>query len=259
MRRCAGLAALALAAAIALVACGSAPLEAHAPIFTEAPWSGAERLQYNLMQRDNLEGICVLETDPEVAPGVTEMRRLCRNAEESRYEDNGRVRVESATLRPISSLRVVQDLEGDARHFETTYAPQEGLVRFRSTEYEDGAEEPSETVTAERELPKATAETPAPAWYDDETLLWLVRGVPLREGYEGSFTNVNARSSVFSAEVKVEEREDVEVPAGTFVTWKIQIKTSTVTQLIWVEDAAPHRIIRARIERLTYELTGVAE
>ena len=259
MRRSAALAALALAGA-ALVACGSAPLEAHAPIFEAAPWSGPERLHYNLVQRDNLEGRCVLETVPDVAPGVTEMRRLCRDAEEGRYEDNGVVRVDSETLRPISSVRVVRDLEeGDARRFETSYAPQEGLVRFKSTEYEGGEAASGETVTAERELPLPTEETPAPAWYDDEALLWLVRGIPLREGFEGSFTNVNARSSVFSTDVTVEKREDVTVPAGAFATWKVRIETSTVTQLIWIEEAAPHRIVRARIERLTYELAGDGE
>ncbi len=86
-----------------------------------------------------------------------------------------------------------------------------------------------------------------------------MRGIPLREGFEGSFTNVNARSSVFSAEVAVEEMEEVEVPAGTFQAWKVRLETSTVTQLIWVEAEAPHRVIRARIERLTYELAAIGE
>ena len=101
---------------------------------------------------------------------------------------------------------------------------------------------------------------PEPAWYDDEELLWLVRGIPLREGFEGSFTNVNASTGrVFSAEVTVDEQEVVEVPAGTFQAWKVRIVTSTVTQLIWLDTEAPHRVVRARIERLTYELTGIEE
>lgn len=261
MRGRLALATIALAAAaLTLGACGSEPLGSHPPIFTGAPWEGPERLHYNLVQRDTLQGTCTLETEPEVAPGVTEVRRLCRDAEEGRYEDNGSVRVDSATLRPISSLRVVRDLEeGDARHFTTTYAPEDGRVRFESNEYAGGERQPDETVNAERELPEPTAEVPNPAWYDDEELLWLVRGIPLRAGFEGSFTNVNARSSVFSAEVAVEGQEEVEVPAGTFQTWKVRIETSTVTQLIWVERDAPHRVIRARIERLTYELAAIGE
>lgn len=260
MRRWLAVAALALAGA-ALAGCGSEPLEAHPPIFAEAPWTGPERLHYNLVQRDNLEGTCTLETQPGVSPGVTEVRRLCRDAGEGRYEDNGSARVDSATLRPISSLRVVLDLEeGDTRQFATRYLPEEGLVRFASKQFEEGGAEPTDALEAERELPEPTADVVEPAFYDDEELLWLVRGIPLREGYEGAFTNVNASTGrVFSAEVAVEEREEVEVPAGTFIAWKVRIVTSTVTQLIWIEEDAPHRVIRARIERLTYELTAIEQ
>lgn len=246
-------------AGVALVACGSEPLESHPPIFAEAPWTGAERLHYNLLERDELEGTCVLETVPEIEPGVTELRRLCRDAGEGRYQDNGTARVDSTTLRPISSLRVVVDLEeGNSREFATTYRPADGVVRFESQQFDGGAEEPSDSLEAERELPKGSANLPEPGWYDDEELLWLVRGIPLREGFEGSFTNVNASTGrVFGADVTVDEREEIEVPAGTFQTWKIRIQTSTVTQLIWIDQEAPHRLIRARIERLTYELTAV--
>ena len=260
MKRWLALAVLALGGA-ALVACGSEPLESHPPIFGEAPWSGSERLHYNLLEREDLQGTCVLETEPGVAVGVTELRRLCRDAGEGRYEDNGSARVDSATLQPISSLRVVLDLEeGEARHFATTYAPNEGLVRFHSKQFEGGGEEPSDSLEAERELPEPTEDVPEPAWYDDEELLWLMRGIPLEEGFEASFTNVNASTGrVFAADVFVEELEVVEVPAGTFQAWKVRIQTSTVTQLIWVEQELPHRVIRARIERLTYELTAIEE
>ncbi len=260
MRRRLGLAVLALAG-VALIACGSEPLETHPSIFAGAPWTGPERLHYNLLERDNLEGMCVLETEPEVAPGVTEVRRLCRDAEEGRYEDNGSARVDSVTLRPLSSLRIVLDLEeGDARHFATTYVREEGLVRFRSEQYDAGEEEPSESLDAQRDLPEPTDAVPEPAWYDDEELLWLVRGIPLEEGFEGSFTNVNASTGrVFGADMVVEGQERVEVPAGTFATWKVRIETSTVTQLVWIEQEAPHRIVRARIERLTYELAASGE
>ncbi len=258
MRRSLAVAVVALAGA-ALVACGSEPLESHPPIFAEAPWTGPERLHYNLLERDDLEGTCVLETAPEIEPGVTEVRRLCQDAEEGRYRDNGRARVDSTTLRPLSSLRVVLDLvEGSSRQFATTYLPAEGIVRFESKQFDGDAEEPSDSLEAQRDLPEASANLPEPGWYDDEELLWLVRGIPLREGFEGSFTNVNASTGrVFGADVAVEAREEVEVPAGTFQTWKIRIETSTVTQFIWVDQEAPHRLVRARIERLTYELTAI--
>jgi hypothetical protein len=48
----------------------------------------------------------------------------------------------------------------------------------------------------------------------------------------------------------------VTVPAGSFETWRVSIQTASITQRIWVEVAAPHRMIKARIERDTYELTS---
>ncbi|MBH77572.1 MAG: hypothetical protein CL897_05030 [Dehalococcoidia bacterium] len=246
-------------AGASLIACGSEPLVAHPRIFEEAPWTGAERLHYNLLQRENLEGRCILETEPEISPGITEFRRLCRDAGEGRYQDNGSALVDSVTLQPLSSLRVVLDLEeGDARHFATTYVPEKRKVLFHSKQFEDSAGEPTDSLEAERALPEPTDKTPAPAWYDDEELLWLLRGIPLQEGFQGSFTNVNASTGrVFGAEVAVEGPEKVTVAAGTFQVWKVRIETSTVTQLIWVDQEAPHRVVKARIERLTYELAIV--
>ncbi len=255
MRLWLSLAALSLAIA-GLAACGSEPLEAHAPIFAEARWTGPERLTYNLRQRDELQGSCVLETHPaEASPGITELRRLCTDAETGRYHDNGFAWVDAETLRPVSALRVVSDLLEGERRFATTYLP-ERLVRFELHEYDTGDEEPRE-LTVERDLPEPTEAVPEPGWYDDEELLWLVRGLPLREDFAGMFTNVNASTGrVFAAEVTVEERERVEVPAGTFEAWKIRI-TSTVTNFYWVESESPYRVVKANIERLTYELTAV--
>lgn len=160
----------------------------------------------------------------------------------------------------LRNLAASPTLAEYSRHFATTYARGEGLVRFASKQFEEGGEEPSDSLDVQRELPEPTKAVPEPAWYDDEELLWLVRAIPLTEGFEGSFTNVNASTGrVFAADVTVERREVVEVPAGTFATWKIRLETSTVTQLIWVEQDAPHRVIRARIERLTYELTAFEE
>ena len=249
--------ALALLAPLALIAaaCGSAPLEAHAPIFAEAPWRGPERLHYALSERDEPYGACIFETRPDVAPGVTELRRLCTDAGDGRYRDDGFARVDAVTLAPVSSRRVV--VVDDERRFDTAYLPAEGRVRFDSRQ--TGAEgEPPREITAERELPAPTEAVPAPAWYDDEELFWLIRGTPLAEDYEGAYTNVNASAGrVFSVEVAVTGTERVEVPAGVFETWKVRIETSTVTHFLWVDREAPHHVVRAHLERVRYELTAV--
>ena len=252
-----GAPALALLASLALLlaACGSAPLEAHAPIFAEAPWRGPERLTYALSERGEPYGSCVFETRPDAAPGVAELRRLCADAGEGRYRDDGLARVDAVTLAPHFSRRVV--VVDDERRFDTVYLPAEGRVRFESRQTGAEGEAPRE-ISAERDLPEPSAAVPEPAWYDDEELFWLVRGLPLAGDYEGAYTNVNASAGrVFPVEVAVVGTERVEVPAGVFEAWRVRIETSTVTQFLWVEREAPHRVVRARIERLLYELTAV--
>ena len=87
-----------------------------------------------------------------------------------------------------------------------------------------------------------------------------VRGIDLTEGYEGSFRNVSAATgAVFTVDLEVQETEEVEVPAGTFEAWKIRVRTDTVTQYMWVEAAAPHRLVKARVyglQEVEYALTG---
>jgi len=90
--------------------------------------------------------------------------------------------------------------------------------------------------------------------------LWLVRGIDLREGYEGSYQNVNAGTGqTFPVDLKVEGQEEVTVPAGTFTTWRVRIRTASVTQFAWVETDGSRRLVKARIEGIEdviYELTA---
>jgi hypothetical protein len=106
-------------------------------------------------------------------------------------------------------------------------------------------------------LPAPGEGGPDPGWYDDESLLWLIRGIPLRIGWEGGYHNVNASTGrVFRVKLKVDGREEVKVDAGTFDTWSVRVESASITQRIWVEVAAPNRVVKARIERIYYELSS---
>ena len=81
---------------------------------------------------------------------------------------------------------------------------------------------------------------------------------PLRAGYDEQYTHViNAGAPRVSkgVEVIVDPVETVKVPAGTYSAWKVRIRQDKRSYLIWVEEAAPHRVVRAQIEDATYELT----
>ena len=89
-------------------------------------------------------------------------------------------------------------------------------------------------------------------------LLWLVRGIELREGYEGTYQNISAGTGqTFWVQLKVEKQERVKVPAGEFTAWKVRISTGTVTQFAWIDVQSPNRLVQARIngvQDVTYKL-----
>ncbi|MBA4179294.1 MAG: hypothetical protein C0506_01770 [Anaerolinea sp.] len=216
-------------------------------VFTGPPWSGDEVSHYNLIDSGGeVYGTCSLETRPEFEPGKTKLSRLCGDGPN---RDDGTAVVDARTLKPYSAIRVISDGEKNKR---TTFTASYGEDSVRFTADSNG-----KLNETERDLPKPDETSPDPGWYDDESLLWLVRGIDLKQGYEAAYKNVNAGNGrVFSVELKVETAEKVKVPAGEFRAWKVRIRTDSITQYAWVGVEAPHTLIRARIERLTYELTG---
>lgn len=242
----------ALGAAVLLAACGS-DTPPTSKIFVAPTWDGSETAHYQLLDEGGeLYGQCTLETEPS---GETlTVRRLCEDPEGLGFRDDGMAVVDAETLRPIESERIRVDVEEQVRNtFTGDYGKETATLSYEQVDLE--TDEIEESFDTERELPEPTEESPDPGWYDDETLFWLLRGIPLEEGWEDAYHNVNLGTArIVVAEVLVEERETIEVPAGEFDTWRIRIRTESITQRVWIEADAPHRMIRANIEDLTYEL-----
>lgn len=245
---------VALGAAVLLAACGG-DTPPTSKIFVEPTWNGAETAHYDLLDEGGAAyGECTLETEPS---GETlTMRRLCGDAAGEGFRDDGMAVVDAETLQPIESERVVVRVDEEIRNTWTgDYRDEVALLSYEQVDLETG--EVEESFTTERELPEPTEESPDPGWYDDESLFWLLRGIPLEEGWEGAYHNVNLGTArIVVAEVLVEGRETVEVPAGEFETWRVRIRTESITQRVWIEVDAPHRMIQANIEDLTYELAS---
>lgn len=241
------------ALALGSAACGGFSDADPAPaVFVEGAWTGQERLTYDLKQRDYVYGRCVLETIPGAGEGQLELRELCQGVADEQYRDDAVVVVDAETLQPISSSRTTQNTEtGRVTSWSSDYTASETEVVFESIT-------PTETHDATRDIPGPSDDVPDPVVYDDESLFWLVRGIPLLEGFAATYTNVNTSTvTVFNVDVSVEGRETVEVDAGTFDTWKIRIETSSNTNEVWVDAEAPHVVVKADIERFTYELTAI--
>jgi len=237
---------VAAAAVFLAAACGgSGSIEAGDRIFDAPPWRGDERFVYAVFDRQledtGDEPRCELLTRPEIRPGETQLEEHCAGE----YRDDSIVVVRSSDLAPIRSERRITT-EKTVTH-TVEYAAT--VATFRT----DDGESSRETT---RDLPGATEEHPDPGWYDDKSLFWLARGLPLAEGYEARYVhviNVGA-PRVLGVDVNVEGLERVETRAGTFDAWKVRFERDNTVYFLWVATEAPRPVVQARIEGVTYEL-----
>jgi|DewCreStandDraft_5_1066085.scaffolds.fasta_scaffold00007_373 hypothetical protein len=230
-------------ALILFAACGE-DTRPTSKIFQAPPWTGPEAYRYQLVQREHIYGYCELRTTPEAEPGRTKLERLCYD--EEGFRDDGEAVVDSRTLQPFSAKRVNVDPKKNRTATRT--------ARYEADQVTLTLDLDGETRSVTRELPKPDETSPDPGWYDDESMLWLVRGIPLEEGWEGAYHNVSVGTAQITvAEVTVLRRTRVTVPAGEFEAWEVLVRSS-ITNRIWVNAAAPHQVVKAQIEQITYEL-----
>lgn len=238
------LAPLALGVALIAAACGGDGVDTPSSKIFESPaWDGEELFTYTLTQNDRVYGKCEATTEPD--GDTTTLRLHCFNDTGDR--DDRTVIVESDTLTPLRSERTVTSI-----NTVTTVEYHPPTATFTT------AEEGKDPRTRDRDLPtKDSEDDPEPGYYDDNSLFWLLRGLPLEEDWTGGFHDINpgALVQIVEAEFEVRERVEIDVPAGTFDTWRVLLRTPSVGQYLWVEVEAPHRVIRADLDGVRYELS----
>lgn len=228
-------------------ACSGGAATRYDRIFQAPPWTGPETYRYNLLdQGGHLYGACTLETKPDSEPGKTQLNRLCGNGPN---HDDGSVTADSKTLQPFASSRTISD---DSKNSKTVFT---ATYEYPSVKLH--SDDNGKIHDTSRALPQPDATSPDPGYYDDDSLLWLVRGIRLEKGFEGTYRNIlSGNAQVTNVTVTVDKQERIKVPAGEFDTWNIRVDSGSVTQHIWVETAAPHRMIQASLETLTYQLAA---
>lgn len=217
-------------------------------IFTSPPWQDGEQSVYRVTD-EGVDGVgtCTLETHVDFEPGHTKLARSCENGP---YRDDGSAVVDSATLVPVSSTRTAFD--GTQNRSSTYTVDYNGPTAHFKADINGAVRE------TDRDLPKPDEQSPDPGWYDDESLLWLARGITLQEGWSGGYWHViNAgQPRILQVRVTVEKQEQVKEPAGTFQAWRVRFEREDTVYFVWVDVAAPHRVVQAQIEDVKYELSG---
>ncbi len=98
--------------------------------------------------------------------------------------------------------------------------------------------------------------------YDYRSIMMLLRALPLESGYA---TKVNGYLPISGAlermELIVNRGETVEVPAGSFETWKVLMNTSSSRSQAWISTEAPYLLVKYEdgSNGATFELQSVEE
>ena len=218
------LAALAMGAA----ACsGGAATGGTSDVVVALPFSSGEHLQYVLIEAGETLGRGTLTATLEEGGLWTLEQRY--ESETSATTDVSRASVDMR-LQPRSSDRTLTGSDGTAEQYALSYDL--GAERFTSTVTKDG--DPDETEFRLREHA-----------YDNESSLWLWRTLDLDEAYQARYVSVNPlERTQQTVDLLVTERVMVEVPAGEFEVWRLQVRNGRATRVVWIEVKAPHRVIQ---------------
>ncbi len=165
----------------------------------------------------------------------------------SRAERDGRAVIEilsdsASPMGTVSDRFVIdgQNLRPVARHIE------QGPV---TVDVDYGAREITGQIdTGQQQLP-IQIELDAPVFGDDAALEAALMGLPLREGLRTPirFAEVGMQQRVRFFQLEVHAAETIEVPAGTFDAWRIELAAlddEGGNRTLWISSELPHKTVR---------------
>jgi hypothetical protein len=237
MRR---LLALALLATLVLAACTDDGSLTSAAIVGEIPWRGEETARYRVLDSDgDPVGTLELSIEDEAA-GAWRITQFFDFPERG-FINEAQVVVDGSTLQPESSTFRIEGPDGNLQ-CEAEYST--GSVSMHRIG-EDG--ERDDTLT----IPNIA--------YDSWSSIVVWRTIDFAQGYQEDYTSILActisRPDRIGVSLKINEREEVTVPAGTFDAWHLEIGSGGETQHAWYTTDDSHTLLKYDNGESVFELT----
>jgi hypothetical protein len=216
--------ALSLPAAVALLAgCNSGGSAEQGLALGSVPWQDGDRALYQVVDR---EGAVVGRSEFTFAQedGVW---LISATDKIGQLDQVYTVRLDATTLKPLGEEKTIHTGDSDVT-LSTTYA--EGRLQIDAV------------VNGEER--SAGIDVPAHA-LDNDQLLMTLRALQFAEGYEGRYVNVVAANAArINTTVRVVGQEEVEVPAGSFQTWRVELDFGQAKQNVWYQVDAPQHMVQ---------------
>jgi hypothetical protein len=234
---------LALGLGILLAACtlseeDSVPAQ---DIVVSIPWQVGEETSYAIMDGDKEVGSGVLRIDQENG-----QLRLSQHYQSPEFDDSSSVLVDPQTLKPAEAERVITS--------------EDGVLRI-DVRYSGGTAEIERIVTKQgKEEDRRIDQLDVPEHaYDTGASLFLWRTIPMQVDYRAAYrsmaTAVVGKSQENKVTVRVLRQETVEVPAGTFEAWRIEVRApGGVKQTAWYASDSARRLLKYDSGQYTFLL-----
>ena len=211
------------------------------------PWKVGEETSYTILDNDDkVLGTGALRIDQEDG-----QLRLSQHYENPDFDDRSSVLVDPQTLKPIEGERVITGEDGVLR-IEVHYSSDVAEIERIATE--EGKEE-------ERRIDRLDVPEHA---YDAGASLFLWRTIPMQVDYRAAYrsmaTAVLGKSQENRVTLRVLRQETVEVPAGTFEAWRVEIRApGGVKQTAWYSADSARRLLKYDNGQNTFVLESVKE
>ena len=205
-------------------------------IVRAVPFEDGERLVYELVDADGVvvgRGVFTTTARDDAFELIQTYDEAAAPSGERPIIDVATVVVDAATLRPRTSERTIQRRDpSDDEAYEATYGAGGAEAQLVITQLSGGDERTREVELRDHH-------------YDSQSSLWIWRAIALGEGFEANYVSVNPRdASQVTARLVLVDRQTIEVPAGSFETWRLQVRNGRDTRIAWIHVEPPHEIVQ---------------
>jgi hypothetical protein len=234
---------LALAAILLLAACTEDNIKAT-DIVTEIPWPDQERASYRVLDDDGEEvGTLEMSVRPEGDDAYLLRQDFTFPGDD--FTNNAAVVVGRSDLQPRSTTYVIEGPDGVA----SCRADYEGSDVTVVNEREDG--ERTDTL----DVPHVA--------YDSWSDLFVWRTIDFSQGFEIEYADIVACQAPappqrLAVKLEITGGETIEVPAGSFDTWRVEIDAGR-DQKAWFTTDDAHILVRYDNGDQIFELIDYGE
>ncbi len=187
------------------------------------PWQDGERVVYDVLDRNGNK----LGTSEFGFAKDGEVWVLSAADKLTGLDQSSKVRIDGQTLKPLAEDKIIRTQGTDAT-VNATYA--NGKLDIKAV--------------VNGQTKSAAVDVPANI-LDNDQLLMTLRAAPLAEGYAARLVTVVPSSALrVNTVVRVQGKETVTVPAGSFEVWRVLLDFGQSKQTAWYQVAAPHHMVQ---------------